>query len=386
MKPVPILLSFALLAVGVAIGRLWLPLTMPSNTQRQTPANAPLVDEVRVRAQGRLLPRGGLINVYVPPNQRVQSILVAQGQSVVAGETELARVVGLDLVQLQAELAEAQFEDRVREFAQKTDVAAQQVVLAETALRLAELQKQEAQSSRRLEIPRQQLQAATAKLARLESLSADPNTEAFVTQTALEDQRLKLTEAKIQLAEAERQQTAALEAAELERAAAESAWEQAKQSHAQLLEWQNENRTGRLAVEVAQRTAEQARLLAPIDGEVVRVLANDGEVPLQTPLMQIANLDQMVCMAEVPDRMIGRLVVGQQAMIESPALASPIRGSVARIGRVVGNSTLRDPNPLAIVDRQTVAVEIRLDASDLEIAARLLDLQVTVTFEAGQKP
>ena len=72
MKPVPILLSFALLAVGVAIGRLWLPLTMPSNTQRQTPANAPLVEEVRVRAQGRLLPRGGLINVYVPPNQRVQ--------------------------------------------------------------------------------------------------------------------------------------------------------------------------------------------------------------------------------------------------------------------------------------------------------------------------
>jgi hypothetical protein len=46
----------------------------------------------------------------------------------------------------------------------------------------------------------------------------------------------------------------------------------------------------------------------------------------------------------------------------------------------VGDGHLPDPNPLALVDRRTVDVMIEIVAEDRELAADLVNLQVTVAF------
>ena len=94
--------------------------------------------------------------------------------------------------------------------------------------------------------------------------------------------------------------------------------------------------------------------------------------------MQVANLEEMQCVAEVVDRLVGAVKIGQTAAITSPALDKPLSGKVVSIGRFVGQSTMQQPNPFALVDRKTVDVRIQIDDSDIDVANKLVNLQVSV--------
>lgn len=335
---------------------------------------------VRVLAQGRLVPKSGLLNIYGPPNQIVESIPVAAGQTIERGQTELATFRLQQRLQLQAELAAAQASDARRELTEKIAAAAAQVSAAELAMALAELQVEQTTESDLLQIPTEQLAAARSKLTRLETLAQDPTTEPYIAANALEQQRLAITEAEIQLRQAEKKQAATLRAARLEQESAQLALAQARATHAALLQVQENPRSIDLSVALAEAAAQEARLLAPLNGVVVRVLARPGEVALTMPLMQVADLRQIDCLAEVPDRLVPQLRVGQSATLRSPALPRDLSAKVIEIGRVVGNSSLPDPNPLAIVDRRTIDVRLELAPADAAVAAEWIHLQVSIEF------
>ena len=348
----------------------------PTSSAAATPADA----FARVLAQGRVVPRSGLINIYGPPNQIVESIPVIAGQAIVSGQTELATFQLQRRLALQAELAVAQADEARRELEQKLALAASQVAAAEAARSLAELQVEQTESSELLQIPVEQLAAAQTKLTRLEALAQDPATEPYIAANALEQQRLAITEAEIQLRHARKKQAAAVQAARLDLESAQRAVQQAREALAALQTIHDNPRAIDLSVAVAQAAAQEARLLAPLDGVVVRILARPGDVALTMPLMQVADLRRMDCVAEVPDRMIRQIRIGQTATVRSPSLTRDLSAEVVEISRVVGNSSLPDPNPLAIVDRRTVEVRLELSPADVAIAADLIHLQVSIEF------
>ena len=334
-----------------------------------------------VYAQGRILPAAGIINVVAPPGQRIAAILVSEGDQVVGGETELATFVGQPKLQTQVELAESQGEDVLRELEQQIMAAEGQVKLAEKQVAAAELQLKMARADQLLKIKERQLQAANEKLERLRQLEQDPATRLYVSRDAIFDQELSLAEADSQLKLAVQQQQQAIETAELNRDSAKLAWQQASSALQQLVDLRNENRTLQLTQKLARQAARESQLIAPADGTVLRVFGKPGEAMVQTPLMQIGDLTKLTCQAEVVDRLLPSVAIGQVVTITSPALNQPISGRISHIGRVVMSGLLSDPNPLAMVDKRVVEVTISIDEVDAEVAERLINLQVTVQIQ-----
>lgn len=371
-------------ALGVAFVSGWfvresLPAVSPDTRPNNSNADSAKLDVV---AQGTLQPSSGLINVFGPPNQVVESILVSNGQAIRKDETELATFPLTKTLQRQANIAATQAAEAKRELAQRISLAEGQVDATRVAVALAELQLEQAKLRDLMEIPERQLASAKEKLTRLEALAKDPKTEAYVAATAIDEQKLAIIEAEIQLSHAMKQNEAAQKAATLELEAAKEAHDRAVATHQTLLTIQLQPTSADLAVSAAEAVAKEGRVMAPVDGQVVQVLARAGEAALHVPLMQVADLSKMECIAEVPDRLISQIHIGDSAKLQSSALPRELGGSVVEIIPVVGNRSLPDPNPLALVDRETVKVRIEINEADVPVAAKLLQLQVNVIFSS----
>ena len=129
-------------------------------------------------------------------------------------------------------------------------------------------------------------------------------------------------------------------------------------------------------------------------GPILEVYARQGERVANTPILQLGDLRQMVCVAEVHEENLkdlevktvpdsaddGKLVPARDyaVTIRSAALEQDLHGKVVEIGRLIGAPALRDPNPLAQTDRRTVRVRIELDEASTEIAE-------TICPAAGQR-
>ena len=159
---------------------------------------------------------------------------------------------------------------------------------------------------------------------------------------------------------------------------AQQSRDSAKRALQSLKTLRGEERSVRLSKQIAQDRRDAARIISPVSGTVLKVFARQGDVVGNAPLMQVANLEEMQCVAEVVDRLVGAVKIGQTAAITSPALDKPLSGKVVSIGRFVGQSTMQQPNPFALVDRKTVDVRIQIDDSDIDVANKLVNLQVSV--------
>jgi HlyD family secretion protein len=129
----------------------------------------------------------------------------------------------------------------------------------------------------------------------------------------------------------------------------------------------------------AEAELELSRVRAPIDGQVLKIHAREGERVGADGIVEIGNTAAMYAIAEVYETDIGRVRVGQRAQIRSPALGRTVAGSVERIGLRIGKQDVLGTDPVAETDARVVEVEVRLD--DPEPAARLTNLRVEVLFE-----
>jgi HlyD family secretion protein len=119
------------------------------------------------------------------------------------------------------------------------------------------------------------------------------------------------------------------------------------------------------------------------------------------PIMQLGDLSEMVCIAEVYEADIQELVVNQKVTLRSPAFSGAfangpvdsktpqrtggIEGRVTRIGNLIASPGLANRNPLAPADRSVVEVRIAItDQAAIAHAAKRVGLQVTVEF--GSQP
>jgi RND family efflux transporter MFP subunit len=138
-----------------------------------------------------------------------------------------------------------------------------------------------------------------------------------------------------------------------------------------------------LARDVARASLDRARaelelstVRAPIDGQVLEVHARAGERVGPDGIVELGETSAMYAVAEVYETDVGRVRVGQPAVVRSPALPRELGGEVERIGLKIGKKDVLSTDPVADADARVVEVEIRL--AEPELAATLTNLRVEV--------
>ncbi len=160
-----------------------------------------------------------------------------------------------------------------------------------------------------------------------------------------------------------------------------------------------------MEIEAARKMVAQSELRLPASTHagnqeathytVLKIFMRPGEFITQLPILQVADLNHMACIAEVYEADAKQVRVGQQALLRSPAFSGNyaphansgkggILGTVRRISKIITSPGLADRNPLAPMDRSVIQVLIEIDPDDIAAtkeAGQRVGLQVTVEFQ-----
>ncbi|HKV81918.1 MAG TPA: efflux RND transporter periplasmic adaptor subunit [Candidatus Sulfotelmatobacter sp.] len=121
-------------------------------------------------------------------------------------------------------------------------------------------------------------------------------------------------------------------------------------------------------------------IFAPIDGTVLRVYARRGEsFSTVTPrtLFSLADTSARHIRAEIDERDVDKVSLGQKVLIEADALdGKKLKGSVARISDMMGRKSISTGDPADKSDRDILEAVI-----DLEESSRPLPIGLRVTIQ-----
>jgi HlyD family secretion protein len=140
------------------------------------------------------------------------------------------------------------------------------------------------------------------------------------------------------------------------------------------------------AADKARADHAQSRIIAPIDGTILRLHARLGQQLGSDGFAEMGDVSTMMVRAEVFEADIAGVAVGQAASINSRSLDGTLRGTVDRIGRAVGTQSIIREDPAAVLDSRVIEVFIRLDAVSSARVTDLTNLQVRAAIErAGER-
>lgn len=357
----------------------------------------------RVVALGRIEPAGGVIAISAIPGERLKSFAegVVEGGEVAPGK-KLAELASYDLRSKQLEAVDEKLQLAKNQDSQELAVARAQRAQAVAALAQAEAKLEEV-NAQRLQLDNLGEAAAIAMedYRRLEQLREnDPD---LVTEHQLRRRKNVADRAGQEYASANSAYTHGLQAA-LKGVEAAKANVELAEANVDFAEKVDQVRVAELERAVAVEMREQSILRAPPGdadaGEsdnnytVLKIFTRPGEFVAQFPVLQLGDLSEMVCIAEVYEADTKELARNQQVSIRSPAFdgvlakdGEGVKGEVVRIGSLIGSPGLSNRNPLAPSDRSVVEVRIKITddrAEALEQLRKLVGLQVTVEF--GDKP
>lgn len=315
--------------------------TSPAASEQRRAAAAPSA----VTALGRLEPGLGTIDVGTPVGERVQAVLVAEGQSVDAGQA-LVRLERFDTAAAEVALRRA-----------ARDEAAQALLRAETLAPLA-VRAWRAEV-RRLEAD---LGLAESDLARTRALVDEavlPDRDLDHGESVAEQARARLDHGRSVLRQETRARELDIRQAEVRLAHAEA------------------------AVVVAEVAHRQAEIRSPVAGTVLDLRILPGEPTDGGPILVLGETGRMVAVAEVYETDARFVRTGQRARITSPALPTALEGTVEHMGALVRRNDVLSLDPAADRDARVIEARIRLD--DPRLAARFVHLQVDVRIETADR-
>ena len=131
-------------------------------------------------------------------------------------------------------------------------------------------------------------------------------------------------------------------------------------------------------VNIAREELKQSTLLAPIDGTILRIRTRLGERANDRGIMELADLSQMDVVAEIYERDIPYMSVGQKAEIIVPGFSEAFYGIVRELGYQVLKNDLNNTDPLSDRDARVVESRISLHDSDAEKLQHLIYIKVDV--------
>jgi multidrug resistance efflux pump len=136
-------------------------------------------------------------------------------------------------------------------------------------------------------------------------------------------------------------------------------------------------------VQTVQERIGKCSILAPIDGTVLRVYARRGEsysTVTPRPLFSLADTSTRHIKAEVDERDVVKLSVGQKVIIQADALeGKKLGGSVTRISSMMGRKSIATGDPSDKSDRDVLEAVIDLEDNSRPLP---IGLRVTVQFLA----
>lgn len=134
-------------------------------------------------------------------------------------------------------------------------------------------------------------------------------------------------------------------------------------------------------VKTVQERIAKCSILAPIDGTVLRVYARKGEsfsTVTPRPLFSLADASVRHIRAEVDERDVDKISIGQKVVILADALeGKKLDGSVTSISAMMGRKTISTGDPSDKSDRDVLEAVIDLDDSSRQLP---IGLRVTVQF------
>jgi HlyD family secretion protein len=140
-----------------------------------------------------------------------------------------------------------------------------------------------------------------------------------------------------------------------------------------------------LAAEGRARTVQErigkCSILAPIDGTILRVYARRGEsfsTVTPRPLFSLADTSSQHIKAEIDERDVDRVSIGQKVVIQADALdGKRLNGSVVRISAMMGRKSISTGDPSDKSDRDILEAVIGLEDNTRSLP---IGLRVTVQF------
>lgn len=124
-----------------------------------------------------------------------------------------------------------------------------------------------------------------------------------------------------------------------------------------------------------------AYIKASMAGQIIKIHTRVGEKISDSGIADLGQTDQMLAVAEVYQTDIGKVKLGQQAVISSQAFAGELRGTVTQIGLQVNRQNVFSNQPGENLDRRVIEVKIRLSSEDSKRVAGLTNLQVQTAIE-----
>jgi HlyD family secretion protein len=362
-------IALALSGFGIFSYAILRPSPSPSTTiASPSPNDSP----DSISALGRLEPEGGVIKIAAPSafgTARVSKMLVKEGMQVRANQPLAVMDEGdtlyASLMQAEAEVKEAETKlAQVQAGAKPGDINAQR---ANVLRANAEIPKSEAELLK----ANAELRNAQSEYDRYRQLFKD----GAVTELDLQNRQL-VRDTKAQQQDQARQ---ALEQAKL-------ALEQTRQELSSVAEVRpTDIQQARAQVNVAMANFQKAKteldkaiVRAPIDGQVLKVHADPGEVVGNDGIMELGKTRQMYAVAEVDENYIGKVQPGQRATITSYAFPGEMMGTVDKVGLQIRKNEVLNTDPVDKTDTRIVEVKIRLD--DSQRVAGLTNLQIKVAI------
>ncbi len=396
-----------------------------TSPRKSTPAGVSPVRQVY--ALGRLEPAEGIISISAIPGERLKQLdpdVVENERSPANGILGVLASYDIGRTQLEALIKKAQLSDRKR--GHEMQMANAQQAQAEAALAQAQAKQKELE----LQIGKLDALGEASRLAAKEYellVELSKSDADLVTKHQLEKQENEMVMATQEFTIARDSYASAQDAADKAVAAADANIKVAEMTLQQLAEGYDKQAIEQ-EILVAKETLKRSILLAPnVSAEsikdvmeiecvkdcspdqpesqgpytVLKTFLRPGEFITQTPIVQLGDLSDMVCIAEVYEADVKELAVGQEVTLRSPAFSGDfadgpvdastgkrpggIKGEVERIGSLIASPGLANRNPLAPADRSVVEVRIKIaDQAAIEHAAKRVGLQVTVEF--GKKP
>ncbi|MBD2159722.1 HlyD family efflux transporter periplasmic adaptor subunit [Limnothrix sp. FACHB-1083] len=407
--------SIALGAIGLS---QWNRATAEQQAQSSTPG--PVVRS-GVTALGRLEPESEVVRLAAPlalDGDRVSELRVREGDQVRAGQvvallaSETVLAAEYNEANRQVQVAEARLA-QVKAGAKTGDINSQRATVnrvqaewqgntdaqrAQLSRLRAQWQGQLAQQSaavRRLEAELANAQSEYRRYEALYQEGAESASRYDAKRLSVETLFRQLQEARAELNRLDRTgrqevQEATAVLSRVERAGQQQ-WQEAKSTLSSVAEVRTVDVRTALAEVAAARAArdraaaalERAYLRAPSDGQILKIHARAGEKIGDSGLLDLAQTDRMVAVAEVYQTDVGLVRVGQPATIVGQAVQGNLRGTVTQVGLQVLQQNVFSNQPGENLDRRVVEVRILLDPASTARVRSLTNLQVEVSIETG---
>ncbi|WP_310425677.1 efflux RND transporter periplasmic adaptor subunit [Chamaesiphon sp. VAR_48_metabat_135_sub] len=130
----------------------------------------------------------------------------------------------------------------------------------------------------------------------------------------------------------------------------------------------------------AQTELERAYIRTPTAGEILKINTRMGEKVTDKGIVDLAQTEATIVVAEVYQTDIDRVKLGQKATITSQAFSGELSGVVDRIGLQVNRQNVFSDRPGENLDRRIIEVKIKLDSNDSKRVSSLTNLQVQATI------